>query len=162
MPDEKPLAATVAYCGFRVGKRKFGVPVFLIKEVQAPTPIAPVPGAPPAVRGYVNLRGNLYLVLDPRELLTGESSNVAEDGHFIVFNALAGEAFAIQTDGVEDIVSIGEDQIDVPNAETRRLTDGNGQLQPLVTGHAKLEDGLMTLVEPRQLLSAVFHGSPTT
>ena len=114
------------------------------------------------MRGYVNLRGNLYLVLDPRELLTGEPAATVSDGAFIVFKATAGETFAIQTDSVENIVPISSDQIDVPKTETRRLSDKEDHGQRLVTGHAKLDGGLMTLIEPRELLSAVFHGSHAT
>jgi chemotaxis signal transduction protein len=162
MPNETVAAETVLYCGFRVGERRFGVPVALVKEVHAPTTITAIPGAPPEVRGYVNLRGNLYLVLDPRALLTGEPVNNAETGNFIVFKATAGENFAIQTDGVDDIVAICGEQIDVPKDETRRGNGKDNHLQRLIIGHAKLDNGLMTLVEPRELLNAAFHGSQAT
>ncbi len=159
MPDQELVSAPALYCSFWVGERQFGVPVLLVKEVHAATAITPIPGAPPAVRGYVNLRGNLYLVLDPGELLTGDSAAVAVNGDFIVFKAEAGETFAIQTDRVGDIVAIYGEQIDVPKAESGRSSEGQRGGERLITGHAKLDHTLMTLVEPRELLSAVFQGS---
>ena len=39
MPGETPLSTNVLYCGFRIGERRFGVPVLLVKEVHAPTTI---------------------------------------------------------------------------------------------------------------------------
>src|SRR4051812_35810408 len=156
MSTKTTIADTALYCGFRLGERQFGVPVSLVKEVHEPMSITPIPRAPRDLRGYANLRGNLYLVLDPRELLTGESAQAKQGGHLIVFKASAGEDFAIQTDGVEDILRIGADQIDVPKADARRTADDNGHWQRLITGHAKLDEGLMTIIEPRELLDVVF------
>lgn len=149
-------ADAVLYCGFRLGQRRFGVPVSLVAEVHAPMAIAPIPRSPRDLRGYVNLRGNLYLVLDPRELLTGESAHAAQGGHLIVFKNAAGENFAIQTDGVEDILQIRDDQIDEPKADAMRTAGENDRWQRPITGHAKLDEGMMTLVEPRELLDVVF------
>lgn len=162
MSAKTTIADAALYCGFRLGDRRFGVPVSLVKEVHEPMPIAPIPLAPRGLRGYANLRGKLYLVLDPRELLTGESARAAQGGHLIVFNASAGEDFAIHTDGVEDILQIRAEQIDVPKADATRTTDENSHWQRLITGHAKLDDALMTLIEPRELLDVVFDGRRAT
>ena len=156
MLAELPTAAPVLYCSFWVGKRQFGVPVLLVKEVHAPTATTPIPGTPPAVRGYVNLRGNLYLLIDPDELLTGDAKPVAADGDLIVFKATAGENFAIQTDRVGDIVAVRGEQIAVPKTDAGQASGRQRCTESLIIGHAKLDHTLLTLVEPRELLAAVF------
>jgi chemotaxis signal transduction protein len=156
MLAEPTTAVPVLYCTFWIGERQFGVPALLVKEVHAPTATTPIPGAPRAVRGYVNLRGNLYLLLDPGELLTADSAPVAADGDFIVFKAAAGENFAIQTDRVGDIVAVRGDQVAVPKTEAGQLSERQRAAERLIVGHAKLDHTLLTLVDPRELLSAVF------
>ena len=153
MLAEPTTAAPALYCTFWIGERQFGVPAVLVKEVHAPTATTPIPGTPPAVRGYVNLRGNLYLLVDPGELLTGDARPAAADGDFIVFKATAGENFAIQTDRVGDIVAVRGEQIAMPKAAQARAQHGT---ERLIVGHAKLEHTLLTLVEPCELLAAVF------
>ena len=156
MLAEPTTAAPVLYCTFWIGERQFGVPALLVKEVHAPTATTPIPGTPSAVRGYVNLRGNLYLLIDPGELLTGDAKPVAADGDFIVFKATAGENLAIQTDRVGDIVAVRDEQIAVPKTDAGQASGRQRCTERLLIGHAKLEHTLLTLVEPRELLAAVF------
>ncbi|HEY6565221.1 MAG TPA: chemotaxis protein CheW [Pirellulaceae bacterium] len=153
MPDH-PTGDTQEFCAFALNARPFGVPVRLVKEVHAPTAITPIPGAPPAVRGYVNLRGHLHLVLDPHECLTGASRDKTIQGSWIVFRADAGEAFAIQADRVTGIVSLDHAQIDRPTSDrfaSSHATEFEGRL---VSGYAKLDQDLVTLVDPAALFEA--------
>lgn len=52
------------YCTFAVGGRWLALAVTEVQEVLAPRSITPVPLAPPAVRGVINLRGEIVTVLD--------------------------------------------------------------------------------------------------
>ncbi len=152
------------YCSFWLGDCQFGVPAHLIREVRTTAVLTPIPGAPPAVCGYVNLRGQLYLVLDPRALWIGRTDGAHPNGHLIVFKEAAGESFAVQTDSVGDIVAIDDEQISVPtiHRETGAPAESEPQCDRLVTGIARLDDALVTLVDPSELLSAVFRGNDET
>ena len=156
MLAEPTIAAPVLYCTFWIRHRQFGVPVLMIKEVHGPTTTTPIPRAPRAVRGYVNLRGNLYLLIDAGELLTGDDVPVAPDGDFIVFKAAAGENFAIQTERVGDILAIRGEQIALPTTEAVQSSEPQRGSDRLIVGYAKLDHTLLTLVDPGELLSAVF------
>jgi purine-binding chemotaxis protein CheW len=155
------LEAAQRYCSFWLCNECFGVPARAIKEVHGPTPITPIPGAPPSVSGYVNLRGQLYLVLDPRKLLTGEIG-AGDEGQLLVFQATEGEAFAIRASRIGEIAGFAADQIDLPKNQDMAGRSNEPDLRParLVTGYAKLERFIVTLVEPRELLAAAFHTSP--
>lgn len=146
------------YCSFWLGAHCFGVPASAVSEVHAPVPLTRIPGAPSAVRGYVNLRGQLYLVLDPAELLLGTAAASIGDAELIVFRTEIGEAFVIAVDRVGDMLPIPPEQIHVPKARTGDvdLTSQSHRLESLVAGHATLEEFLVTLVEPRKLLPAAF------
>lgn len=51
---------------FKVGTQLFGIPVLSVQDILTPDKIAPVPLAPPEVRGNINLRGRIVTVIDVR------------------------------------------------------------------------------------------------
>jgi purine-binding chemotaxis protein CheW len=148
---------TRLHCTFWLQQRWFGVPADLVREVHAPAGITPIPGAPRSVAGYVNLRGQLFLVLDAGSLLTGITGKQPPGGHLIVFKSTAGEAFAIQAGEVGDIVAVHPDQVDVPKTY---VVDGAASDETarepasIVVGHARLDRALLILIDPKRLLTA--------
>lgn len=155
-------ANTQLYCSFWLQDHCFGIPAETVSEVHASTPLTPIPGAPTAVLGYVNLRGQLFLVLDPSELLLGVPQPLEAVMDLIVFQPAAGEAFAIRVDRVGEFAEIPGDQVHVPKNRTGdvSLSNESARSQRMSAGHATLDALLMTLVNPRQLLSAAFETSP--
>ena len=53
---------------FRLGEEGFGIPLDQVREIAPADRITPVPQAPPAVRGLLNLRGQPITVLDVARL----------------------------------------------------------------------------------------------
>lgn len=159
MPKTTPTESTVdLYCSFWLGDLCFAVPSTAVREVHAAAPLTPVPGAPSAVRGYVNLRGQLFLVLDPSELLLGAPSSAGQIAELIVFRPEVGEAFAISVGQVGEMLPIAQAQIHVPKARTDDvdLSVAAQRSECLIVGHATLDSLLVTLVEPQRLLPAAF------
>jgi chemotaxis signal transduction protein len=146
------------YCTFWLEGQCFGIPSSTVSEVHAPVPLTTIPGAPAAVRGYVNLRGQLYLVLDPGELLLGRPQPAQATHELIVFQAEVGEAFAIAVERVGDMLPIAAEQIHVPRARTDDvdLSSEEHRAARLIVGHATLATQLVMLVEARELLTAAF------
>lgn len=62
---EKPLQLI----GFTVGNNVFGVDIRLAHEIIRSTAITSVPNAPDFVEGVINLRGNIFPVIDLRKRL---------------------------------------------------------------------------------------------
>jgi purine-binding chemotaxis protein CheW len=56
-------------CTFALGGRWFGLPVDRVREVVRHPALTPVPLAPPAVAGLINLRGEVVLAIDLRARL---------------------------------------------------------------------------------------------
>ncbi len=156
MSEVASVEAPVLYCCFRLGERTFAVPTAAVKEVHLALPITPVPGTPPAILGYVNLRGQLHIVLDPRGLLlTHAHAASSEVGPLIVFQDVVGESFAISVDALADMRPVGEDQIDVLKEEPGQLAVSR-DAEPWIIGHARFEDALVTLIHPEVLYSSCF------
>jgi len=57
-------ADATMYCTFRIGDLYLGIDAGVVQEVLREQPITPVPLAPPAVRGLINLRGQIVTAID--------------------------------------------------------------------------------------------------
>lgn len=151
MFERKPTPETVLYCTFVLDDKSFAVPVLLVREVQAVTSITPIPGAPPAICGYVNLRGQLHVALDPRPWLTGQPRSNSASGYLIVFKAQVGEACAMLCDRLGDIVPVDRHRVDVPQVDAVQRDEGRGYHERLIAGYAKLDNSLLELIDPVEL-----------
>lgn len=56
-------------CTFFLDDRMFGLDVLRVQEINRIQQLTPVPLAPPAVRGLINLRGQIVTAIDLRERL---------------------------------------------------------------------------------------------
>src|SRR5262249_17432146 len=143
---------TDCFCTFRLAGRRFGFDIGTVREVNTQTAFTPVPHAPPAVRGYVNLRGHLFLVLDLRLLLGLEPAPVTPDSRLVIFKPSVGESFGVLVAQIAAILTLPADQTEepLPGSETKE-----GQGGELVAGIGKLEGELLVIVNPHPLLPMV-------
>ena len=51
---------------FFINDQMFGIPVLKVQDILTPDRIAPIPLAPPEIRGSINLRGRIVTVVDVR------------------------------------------------------------------------------------------------
>ena len=137
------------YCTFRLAGRLFGVDVLAVKEVNTRTAFTPVPRAPAAVIGLVNLRGQLHLILDLRRLLGLGPARVTPDSRLVVFKPAVGESFGVLVDAVGDVVRVAAAQTEGYRPDDPARAGG------LVTGVGKVEGDLVVIVDPYRLLEAV-------
>jgi chemotaxis signal transduction protein len=137
-----------SYCTFRLGDALFGIDVRLVQSVNMLPPLTPVPHAPPAVSGCVNLRGQINLVVDLKRLLGTGVTEPGPNTRLIVFKPALGDPFGILVDRIGDIVELRPDQV-----EQR----GNGQTEAdeLVRAVGKLDGELLIMLDARLLLPGV-------
>ena len=94
-------------------KRMFGLPVETIQTVFEIVSVTPVPLAPPAVLGLVNLRGKIVTAVSLRRRL--KDGTRAEPSRLAVGLDYRGESFALVVDEVGDVISLDAgSQIDNP------------------------------------------------
>lgn len=158
MAEPVTAAAVRHFCTFRLADRLFGFDILAVKEVNTQTTLTPVPHAPAVVRGYVNLRGNVALVLDMRMMLGLGAATFTPDSRLVMLKATIGESFGVLVDQIGDIVTLSADAI-----EARPRDDGSkgeGSLTArhageLVQGVGKLESELLIILDPHRLLKVV-------
>lgn len=119
--ERPPLDATpagverVPYLGFYLGRDLYGVPLQRLREVARLGRVRGIPGAPPAVAGLVNLRGEIVCALDTRAILGFEAWRPSETAALV---ALRGFTYPVGlvVDSIAEIVSVDPERIDPPPA----------------------------------------------
>ena len=144
------------FCTFQIHDRLFGVDILDVKEVNPETHFTPIFHAPREVRGNVNIRGQIYLVLDLRLILGFEAKETDEKSRVVLFKSEVGEPFGVLVDRIGDVVTVEENQI-----ENRRKTDQGPPEQTdrraldLSDGICKLEDTLLVIMNSQNLLNFI-------
>lgn len=164
------------FCTFRLGDQLFGVDVADVKEVNPETTLTRIHHAPPQVLGYVNLRGQIYLVLDLRRLLGLPAGPIGPESRLVIFKPRVGDALAGLVDRIGDIVAVQPSRIELrgplrdaveiqsPNPETEEegpapMLDGGLERVhtggELIGGVAQLDEELLLILQAGQFLRVV-------
>ncbi len=148
---ERELASGQAKQDFvtvSIESQLFGIPVLMVQDILSPQKITPVPLAPPAIEGSLNLRGRIVtavnvrtkLGLPPSEKKTNPMNVVVESG---------GELYSLMVDSVGEVLSLPDDQFEANPATLdevwREVSLGiyrlDGQLLVVLNVSALLEFG---------------------
>jgi len=144
------------FCTFRLSGRYFGVNILDVKEINPEIDYTPIYHAPEEVKGYINIRGQIYLLLDLRLILGFESKEVDESSRTILFKTEVGEPFGVLVDSIDEIVTVDESRIENRRKENRGLPEGfERRGSDLGNGVCKLENELLVIVNSRNLLKII-------
>src|SRR5262245_30115467 len=87
-------------CTFYLDSNLYGVDIRLVKEVSPLPPLTWIPHAPAEVRGYVNLRGLIHLVLDLQRLLGMAGTALGPETRLVLFKPVLGDPFGVLVDRI--------------------------------------------------------------
>jgi purine-binding chemotaxis protein CheW len=90
---------------FRLGDRLLGIDIAAIREINRVGEMTPVPDAPAAVRGVINLRGDVVTVLDLRVMLDLDPAPLTLQSRWIILDA-GTERVGLLVDRVEDVTTV--------------------------------------------------------
>jgi purine-binding chemotaxis protein CheW len=140
----EPTAETgsMQLCSFWLAGRLFGIDILDVKEVTDEVGITPIAHAPGAVRGYVNIRGQIHLVIDLRTLFGFGPREDERHGKAILFKHHVDEPFGVLVDDVADVVAVERERI-----EERRSKGGGGAGEERRRASAELSRGVCKLDE---------------
>ncbi len=143
------------FCTFRISGRLFGLNILDVQEVNSVLAFTSIAHAPKAVRGYINIRGQIHLVIDLRVLLGFEQQTDFEDHRIVIFKPSVSEASGVLVDKIGDVV-----EMDVNEIEDRRKRSGDGYQGPerrqgasaaLSAGVCKLKDELLVILDSERI-----------
>ncbi len=142
-----------ARCTFHIGPFYFGIPVEAVQEVLRGQTLTPVPLAPPAVKGLLNLRGDIVTVLDLSETL-GVHPRRAGSPPLHVLIRDRGEVVSLCVDRIGEVAEVEESLFEPPPEMLQ------GTARELIRGAYKLSDRLLLVLDVSKAMETAERGSP--
>lgn len=132
---------------FALSDQLFGVPVLKVQDILVPQDIAPIPLAPPAVRGAINLRGRIVTVIDVRVRLRLPAGGRVQAAVGMGVTVEHGsDLYTLLVDRIGDVIALPADcREDTPSTLDpvwREIADGV----------FRLDDGIMVILNVDRLL----------
>ncbi len=140
VPDRRQLMT------FSVGDASYGLPIEQVLEVLSYRPLTPVPLAPRAVAGLMNLRGQVVPAIDLARRLEVAASAAGGRKPMNVVIRERESVVSLLVDEIGDVIDVEEAAFQHP-PETLR-----GSARDLIRGAYRLEDGLLLLLDVGEIL----------
>lgn len=138
MIDEEQLVTMM------VDDQLFGIPILKVQDIVEPSQITPVPCAPSAIAGVLNLRGRIVTVIDLRELLGAKEDEARRQMSVTIEHK--GDLYTLLVDSIGDVRSLPKRDFDKPPA----TLDEN--MRRLCSGVFRLEDNLLVVLDVSRIL----------
>jgi len=127
-----------------------------VKEINTEVSFTPILHAPRQVKGYLNIRGQIHLVLDLRLILGFEEDPDVEGKKVIIFKQSVAEPFGVLVDMMGDIIEAEDSQIEDPPKEEGLSEEKQMTLERrVISGFCKLKSGLLIILNPRNFLKSL-------
>lgn len=147
---EKDTGETRQFATFHVGDLFFGIEAVRVQEVIRHQEMTPIPLAPPAIQGLINLRGQIVTAVDTRRMLALPPAPAGKRPMNIIIKAEDG-AVSLLVDEIGDVLEIPlKSYAPVPDNVPARQRD-------LVSGVYKLKGQLMLALDTEQFLENACH-----
>lgn len=103
-----------------IGGARYGLALPDVVEVLAPTTLTPVPGAPPALAGVINVHGEIRPVIDLRRL-AGPAPEPGRGLASVLLLRHAGSVMGLLVDAVEDLRLVAAQELEACRAKCQDL-----------------------------------------
>jgi purine-binding chemotaxis protein CheW len=140
---------------FYLGEHCYGIDVLKVQEVVRSQPMTRVPLAHSAVRGLINLRGQIVTAIDLRQRLHLADLDAGNEPVNIVLQTDDG-AVSLLVDEIGDVLEVSPQQFELP-PETLR-----GTSREFIRGVYKLSDRLLVILDPERIISITNQPEATT
>ena len=143
-------------CSFRLAGRLYGVDIRDVKEINTEINFTPIFHATKEIKGYSKIRGQIYLLLDLREIFGFPTKQIDESSRVVLFMAEVGELCGVLVDSIEDVVTVDESLIEDRRHQEREAPEGiERRAADAGVGVCKLESELLILLDAGRLVQAV-------
>lgn len=143
--DEKGKLKSSQFVGFYLDDQQYAFRIEMIREIVILDQLTPTPQVADCVEGVSNLRGEIIPILSLRTLLGLATKPTDSETRTIVVN-VGERTLGCTVDSVSQVIRIPDTSIQ-PAPETVAATAGG-----YIAGFAKLDDGLVILLDIDQLL----------
>lgn len=137
------MSKTTQFCTFYLSDLFFGVEVENVQEVFRYQDMTRVPLAPTAVRGLINLRGQIITAIDLRSRLGMEDWSEDKLPMNVVVRTEEG-VVSLLVDAIADVLEVPEEEFESPPDTIDEIT------RELVRGIYKLQDKLLLVLDTKK------------
>jgi purine-binding chemotaxis protein CheW len=152
-------AAVETYARFTVGPEHYGVPVRHVLEIRELGACTPVPGAPPAILGVRNVRGQVLPVADLASVL-GVKGGADCAGQVPGLMLVAEHAGLTAGLAISDVIDVGELPDPSPADDLTRPPPGREGRHDLVAGTTMADDELVGVLDVPKVFQALAEMAP--
>ena len=143
-------ASGAQYLTFRLGDEEYGLDILKVQEIRSYAAITPLPNAPPAVKGVMNLRGQIIPVVDLRVTFGMRPTEYTRFAVVIVVS-IVGKIVGLLADGVSDVLTMAR-------TDVQPAPDFGAPVEArLISGMAKTGEKLVILLDVERLLDGADH-----
>lgn len=105
-----PAGAEREYLTLRAAGQEYGIDILSVREIRGWSLETPLPNSPVAVRGIINLRGQVVPIYDLRIRLGAEPS-MPTATHVVIIVEAASGFYGLLVDSVSDILSLSGQEL---------------------------------------------------
>ena len=147
------------YCTFRLAGRLYGFDIRDVKEINTEVRCTPIYHASKEIKGYINIRGQIYLLLDLRMIFGFKPKNsVDEQTRVLLFMPHVGDLCGVLVDSIEDVVTVDDRYLENRRQSEREVPEGlERRSADIGIGVCKLEDELLIILSAGKLIRVVTH-----
>lgn len=135
------------YVVFSLAGQEYAAEISAVREIRGAERVAPIPESPDYVRGVMDLRGRVILLIDLRSRLRVGGSNPADEEIVIIVD-LTDQVAGLVVDRVVEVLSLDGDAWE----EAPIVADGS--TSRYVAGICNLDGRLIVLIDLPRLINA--------
>ena len=137
---------TQQFLTFSLNGQEFGIEILQVQEIKNYIRVTPIPNAPKHVKGVINLRGTVIPIIDLRDTLGMDVSQIDKFTVIIVVN-IETKIVGLVVDSVSDVLDVNREDIEVPPG---LFSDSH---TTVVNRIAKTEDRLISILDISKVMS---------
>lgn len=141
MDEIKVYSDAVQYIKVEMSNEVFGIDIGLVDNIVRMQRITRVPNVAEYIKGVINLRGEIVPIVDLRMKMGLEEAEETRATRIIIVKMEQYGKIGYIVDGVKEVVTLGEDQIE------KMKYDSKDDTIHYVTAVGKVEDSLISLLD---------------
>ena len=131
----------------KIDNQLFGIPILQVQDIVEPRMITPVPLAPSAIAGVMNLRGRIVTVINLRRCL-GLEDRLDQERRMSITVDYNGDLYTLLVDDIGDVCDLPRRDFESPPATLSE------KLRQLCTGVFRLKGDLLVVLDVERVLDA--------
>ncbi|KPA18521.1 molecular chaperone [Candidatus Magnetomorum sp. HK-1] len=148
------------FCTFWIGRHHYGVDILNVKEINSGVALTPIFHSPKEIRGYVNIRGHINLVIDLRKILGFESKKIDEMSRVVLLKDDIGDSFGFLVDKIGDVFIVDESEIEDKKHEEDMYNEKyekKAMEKDLIEGVCKLDNNLLVILDAKNIYKRLLN-----